>query len=142
MKRSQIIAVLAILALTVVAVGIAVAAPAKRVANLTSSSDSNAKGRAVLRVNPAERRICFRITFEGTNMNPTYGGIDRGGPSREHAVQLFNNDNGPHSSPIEGCARELERRLVHEIKEHPRRFWVNLFQYGTDNELRGRIHRP
>ena len=134
---------MAVLAVSVLAAGTAAAAPARRVATLSSPNDENAKGRAALRVDPSERRICFRITWEGTEMNPTYGSINRGhGYRTQHEVQLFNNDNGPHSSPIQGCAREVDRRLVREIKDHPRRFWVNIFQYGSDDALQGRIRRP
>ena len=142
MKKFQIIGVMVVLAMTVLAVGMAIAAPVKRVATLSSSSDPDARGRAVLRVDRSERKICFRITWEDTTMNPTYGSIQRGeGYGAQTEVQLFNNDNGPHSSPIEGCARDVERRLVREIKEHPKRFWVNIFQYASDNELEGRIRR-
>ena len=143
MKRSQIIGVLVVLALTVGAVGIAVAAPARRVAKLSSSNDPGLMGRAILRVNPSERRICFRITWTRSSFNPTFGSIHLGiGDSSTFEIQLFNNDNGPHYSPIEGCARELERGLVREIKDHPRRFSVEMFQYGTDAGLEGRIRRP
>ncbi len=143
MKRSLFLGLIVALAASLVAAGMAVAAPSKRVASLSSSTDSNARGRAVLRVDPAARRVCFRITWEGTRMNPTYGSIDRGyGDTSQNELQLFNNDEGPHSSPIEGCVREVERVLLKEIKEHPRRFWVDLFQYGTENELHGRIRTP
>ncbi len=87
--------------------------------------------------------MCFRITYEGTEMNPTYGSIDRGhGDTGEMELQLFNNDNGPHSSPIKGCVEDVERPLLREIKDHPRRFWVDIFQYGTDEDLGGRIRVP
>lgn len=143
MKRFWIVGVIMILSVAVVPAGMAVAATSKRVASLKSSNDSDARGRAVLRIDPAAGRVCFRITFEGTSMNPTYGSIDRGyGYAAQHELQLFNNDEGPHSSPIEGCVRDAERALLREVKEHPRRFWVDMFQYATDNELHGRIRTP
>jgi hypothetical protein len=141
MKRFWIVGIIMILSVLLVTAGVAVATPAKRVARLSSSEDANAKGRAVLRVDPSARKVCFRITFDGTPMNPTHGSINRGhGYYSTPEVELFNNDDGPHSSPMRGCVRAVDHALLREIKEHPRRFSVRIFQYSGDG-MSGPIRR-
>lgn len=133
-------------ALTLVVGGLAAAAPARRTALMsgdTYGGDPNGKGRAVLRVDPAANRVCFRITFRRV-AKPNFGGIHRGndygGPLE---VTLFNGDKGPRSSPIRGCARDVARPILREIKNHPGRFWVKMNHYSyAKSSLSGRIRRP
>lgn len=106
--------------------------------------DPDATGRAVLQVRPARGRICFRITFRRL-INPNYGSIHSG--SKQYGgpleVTLFNGDKGMRSSPIEGCARDLSRDILREIKQNPRKFYVQLDQHTYANSIvRGRLHRP
>lgn len=137
----------ATLVFAVLAAG-AFAAPGRRVATLSGQGfpggDPNARGRAVLWVNPAQEKICFRIRFRRL-IKPNYGSIHRGPRSSDGPLEvtLFNGDRGMRSSPIKGCARDLPREVVREIKRHPRRFYVELDQHTYANStVRGRIRRP
>lgn len=127
----------------VVAAGLAVAAPAPRVATMSGETKPNATGRAALRIDPAANKVCFEITFEGV-ADPNFGSINRGNGNGEvFEVELFNGDRGPRSSPVKGCARDVPRPILREIKEHPRRFWVNTSHYSFhDSAMIGRIRKP
>lgn len=128
-------------------VGSVRAAPITREANLSGDSfqggDPNATGRAVLDVMPAQGKICFLITYRRM-IEPTYGSIhsgsmDFGGPLE---VTLFNGDRGGRSSPIKGCARDLDRDTLREIKDQPRRFYVDINQHVYANSvIRGPLRR-
>lgn len=140
MKRLST-SVLAVALALAVSAGVAAADPARRTATLSGNDDSKT-GRAVLRIDPPGGRICFRITFEGVH-RPNFGGIYRGSHSGAALeVTLFNGDRGPRSSPVEGCARDLARPIVREIKRHPGRFWVKINHYSfAGSLLTGKIER-
>ena len=133
--------------IAVAAVGPVSAAPILREAALSGDDfqegDPNATGRAALDVMPARGKICFRITYRRM-VEPTYGSIhsgsmEFGGPLE---VTLFNGDRGGRSSPIEGCVRNLDPETLREIKEHPRRFYVDLNQHVYANSaIRGLLQR-
>ena len=132
----------AVLAAFILNTAVASADTARRTA--TMSGDNGSKtGRAVLQVDSGANMICFQITFRGVH-RPNFGGIYRGGHyGAALEVTLFNGDRGPRSSPVTGCARDLARPIVKEIKEHPRRFWVKINHYSYPGSLlRGRIGRP
>ena len=133
-------------ALTVLVGGLASAEPARRTARLsgkTYSGDPNGTGRAVLRVDVPGNKVCFRITYRRL-VEPNFGGLYRGneyGSALE--VTLFTGDRGPRSSPIRGCARNVQRPILREIEDHPRRFWVKVSKYGYANSaLSGRLRLP
>lgn len=129
------------------AVGSVAAAPIMREANLSGDDfeggDPNATGRAVLDVMPAQGKICFRITYRRM-IEPTYGSIhsgsmEFGGPLE---VTLFNGDRGGRPSLITGCARDQDPDTLREIKDHPRRFYVDINQHVYANSaIRGRLQR-
>ena len=108
------------------------------------SGDPNGTGHASLRIRPIDGKICFRITHRRI-VDPNYGGI-YSGPIDSYGVlevTLFNGDRGMRPSPIEGCARNLERRLLRKIKRHPRRFYVQIDQHTFANSaVRGTLKRP
>ena len=97
MKRMWGVAMVAALALSTSGGATAGGTSAKRVAELSGrgfeGGDPNATGKAVLRVNPAAGRICFRITFRRL-IDPNFGGVYRGSRSTGGSshVTLFNGD--------------------------------------------------
>ena len=148
-KRASLVVVALGLSTAMVIGGIALATPVKRVASLNGNfegGDPNASGRAVLRIDRAAARICFRITFEKM-VEPTYGAILKGSADTNYGnelkITLFNGDQGGRSSPITGCARNLPRDVLKSINKHPRRFFVQIDQHVYENAvLRGEIRRP
>jgi hypothetical protein len=117
-------------------------------ANLTGAKevpgpgDPNGSGTAMIRLNAAERRVCFNIDVQRIGA-PRAGHIHAGragvdGPIR---LELFDTPGGT-SPMIDGCKRRVKRKLIRRIKEHPRRFYVNIHtaQY-PDGAIRGQLHR-
>ena len=148
MKRRIGVIVALVAAMAIVASGFASAGIGTRVARLSGEGfhggDPNGMGRAVLRVDPAGEKVCFRITFKRL-VDPNYGGIYKGsvGTGGSLEVTLFNGDEGMRPSPIKGCARDLPAGVLREIKKHPRRYFVQIDQHTYANSaLRGEIRRP
>jgi CHRD domain len=102
--------------------------------------DPNGNGVADVRVNPARNRVCFDIVFRRIQ-DPFVGHIHKGrsgvaGPPR---VDLFEDAQGA-DSPIEGCVRNQPTRLLRKIKNHPRRWYVNLHNTEfPDGAIRGQL---
>lgn len=126
--------------------GDAVADPVRRVASLSGDAtfyegDPNASGRAVLKLTPARRKICFRITFKKMR-DPFFGSIHQ--EDGDLGVELFNGDRGTRSSPIKGCARDLNRKVIRKIARRPRNFLVHLtnHEYLHESAVAGRLKRP
>ena len=130
--------------------GPAGAGSVERVAELSGrgfpEGDPDATGRVVLRTRPALNKLCFRITFRRLR-NPNHGSLLRGDVHEQYGaelvVTLFNGDAGERSSPIEGCARNVPRRVLREVAERPRQFYVQIDQHTYPNSAaRGVIRRP
>ncbi|MDQ4145463.1 MAG: hypothetical protein M3198_17320 [Actinomycetota bacterium] len=148
MKRALIAATLAACALALPGGAVAEGTGAHRIARLSGDGfqegDPNASGRTDLKIRPARGTICFRITFKRM-IDPNYGAILSGSLRYGGALEvtLFNGDRGMRPSPIEGCARNLEPRLLRSIRDEPRRFYVQIDQHSYANSaIRGRIRRP
>ena len=148
MKRAWIAGVLSSIVLALPPGATAETSGARRIAELSGrgfqGGDRNGSGNADLRIKPAQGKICFRITFKRL-IDPNYGAILSGSMEYGGALEvtLFNGDRGMRSSPIKGCASNLEPRLLRSIKDHPRRFYVQIDQHTYANSaLRGEIRRP
>jgi hypothetical protein len=102
--------------------------------------DPNGRGVAEVIVNPARRRVCFDIEFRRIQ-DPVAGHIHRGssdvaGPIK---VLLFENPQGV-DSPVDGCVRDLRRRLLRKIKNNPQGWYVNLHNGAyPDGAIRGQL---
>jgi hypothetical protein len=106
--------------------------PNKLRANMTGAAeqpttgDANGTGTAFVRLISRRERVCFYITFRRI-ARPLAGHIHRGGRrvAGPIVVPLFERARGA-SSPIRGCARDVSRRTIRQIRNRPGRFYVNL----------------
>ncbi|MDQ3661690.1 MAG: CHRD domain-containing protein [Actinomycetota bacterium] len=112
-------------------------------AEVPGPGDPNGSGRARLKLYPAKGKICYRVAWSRIQ-NPAAGHIHKGtadvaGPVK---VTLFdrvirNNDY------YRACAKGLAKRLVRKIKQHPKRWYVNLHnETYPEGAIRGQLHRP
>jgi hypothetical protein len=105
--------------------------------------DANGTGVAEITVNPQRNRVCFDIVFRRIQ-DPFVGHIHKGrrGVAGPPKVTLFEDDS-TEDSPIDGCVRNQPARLLRKIKNHPRRWYVNLHnEQFPDGAIRGQLRVP
>ena len=105
--------------------------------------DPNGSGHARLKLYPAKGKICYRVAWSRIQ-NPAAGHIHKGpaGVAGPVKVTLFDkviSNNDYYSA----CAKGLGHKLLRNIKEHPKRFYVNLHNESyPEGAIRGQLHRP
>jgi hypothetical protein len=142
----------------VVLVSGAGAATSRRVASLTGDEevpgpgDDNGRGRAVIKVNAKKRRVCFDLSWRRI-ASPTRAHIHEGrrGVAGDIVVSLFENTTAPDTfiplpdsiRSVQGCTGGLQRALLRDIRDNPRRFYVNVHNEPfPGGAIRGQLHRP
>ena len=146
----------AIVTATAAALAVPAASPSqaadepRRVANLSSNHPSvvspvpGASGRAVLTPYADRGKICYRYTWEDMEMRR----LDLRRRSSDATVALFYDEAPTTSGRVSGCTTSgasvfqvLTPRRVREVREHPRRFYVEASTY-SGNTIAGNLHRP
>jgi hypothetical protein len=154
-KRLVVVgALMCVLALVagVILVSGAGAASVRRVASLTGENevpgpgDDNGRGRAVVRLNVRERRVCFDLSWRRIGA-PTKAHIHpgRSGVANPPVVAFFDETTPLPESirGVEGCVGGVQRAILRDIRNHPRRFYVNIHnETFPDGAIRGQLHRP
>jgi hypothetical protein len=136
----------------VVLVSGAGAATSRRVASLTGENevpgpgDDNGRGRAVVRLNVRERRVCFDLSWRRIGA-PTAAHIHPGrrGVANPPIVAFFQSATPLPGSirGVEGCVGGVQRATLRDIRDNPRRFYVNIHnETFPDGAIRGQLHRP
>jgi hypothetical protein len=152
-------ALMCVLALVagVILVSGAGAAGTRRVASLTGAQeepdpgDANGTARAAVNLNVSRRRVCFNLRWRRIGA-PTRAHIHEGrrGVAGGIVVPFFENGTDPDFVPlpgsirsVQGCTGGVERALMRDIRDHPRRFYVNIhnetFPAGA---IRGQLRPP
>jgi len=140
-------------AIAVLAAVLVLAAPAgaavKRLeANMSGSQetapggDPNGTGVAKLRLNRAERRVCYTIRVRRID-DVVAAHIHRGrkGVAGDIEVELIGSPRS--GTRFTGCAEGVARSVIRKILRTPRRFYVNV--HTTDypgGAVRGQLHTP
>ena len=140
-------------AIAVLAAALVLAAPAsgavKRLeANLSGAQetapggDEDGTGKAKLRLNRAERRVCYTIRVRDVD-DVVAAHIHRGrrGVAGGIAVDLIGAPEPGRR--FTGCTEDVAKRLIRQILRRPRRFYVNVhtadFPAGA---VRGQLRKP
>jgi hypothetical protein len=106
--------------------------------------DRNGRGRALVFPNVKKRRVCFTLRWTKIQ-GPLQAHIHRGGPNVAGPVKvtLFAVEEplpGP-SGDVEGCIKDLKRKLVRKIKNNPRKYYVNVHNENyPDGAIRGQLN--
>ena len=150
-----LICVLALVAGVILVSG-AGAATSRRVASLSGEDenppgDPNGVGRAAINLNVRERRVCFDMRWRRIG-SPTRSHIHEGAPGEAGpiVVSLWENGTDPNFMPlpdsirrVQGCTGGIQRALLRDIRDHPRRFYVNIHNEAfPGGAIRGQLHRP
>ncbi|CAN5415908.1 MAG: CHRD domain-containing protein [Actinomycetota bacterium] len=105
--------------------------------------DPNGSGHARLKVYPAKGKICYRVAWSRIQ-DPAAGHIHKGpaGVAGPVKVTLFDkviSNNDYYSA----CSKGLGHKLLRAIKEHPKKWYVNLHNDAyPEGAIRGQLHRP
>ena len=126
------------------------AAPAQLSAKLKGNEevpgpgDPNGRGEAAVTVKRKKRKVCFALEFRRIG-EPTAAHIHKGadGVAGPVKVTLFEDPEGlPVPGAVDGCVRDLKRRLVRKLAKRPQRFYVNLHNAEyPDGAIRGQLER-
>jgi CHRD domain len=113
-------------------------------ANLTGAAEvpgpgkTNASGSAVVRVNAAQRRVCYTVNFRNIP-NATMAHIHAGARGVAGPPVVTLNRAGPRA--FEGCTR-VGRQLARDLVDRPRQFYVNVHSAAfPDGAVRGQLRR-
>jgi hypothetical protein len=108
--------------------------------------DPNARGDTQVKLKKKKKKVCFNLEYDRVDGGPNAGHIHKGvdGEAGKIKVTLFEADPPlPEEGEVEGCARDVRRKLIRRIKRHPERFYVNVHSPDyPDGAMRGQLERP
>ena len=139
---------LAVLVATLIFAAPAGAAVQRLQASLSGSQetapggDPDGTGTAKLRLNRAERRVCYTIRVRDID-GVVAAHIHRGrrGVAGGIAVELIGSPRS--GTRFTGCTEGVPRRLIRAIVRRPRRFYVNVHTGAYPaGAVRGQLRRP
>ena len=102
--------------------------------------DPNGKGNVRLNVNRVKQRICYRVEYSGLG-TVTGSHLHRGdrGKIGRNVLALF---DGTRPSPVEGCLRDVRKRIIKRLKRKPGNHYVDIDSRAYPNgALRGQLSR-
>ena len=122
------------------------ARPAAFVANLRGGEreapdlgDPNAKGTALIGVAVRRERVCWAIDVRNIELPATAAHIHAG--ARDVAGPIVVTLSPPDEAGVSaGCTEVADRGLLADIRDHPRRYYVNVHNEPYPNgALRGQL---
>jgi hypothetical protein len=106
-------------------------------AEVPGPGDPDGTGKARIRLNQGQRKVCFRLSWENI-ATPTAAHIHIGPPGDfgPVVVPLF-------TAPTEsGCVNGVARSLIKNIRKHPGRYYVNIHTGDfPDGAIRGQLSK-
>jgi hypothetical protein len=145
-RQSMLAAALALaaaIALPAVAAGgapaVQLSAKLKGNAEVPEPGDPNGRGEAFFSVKPAKRKICFQVSWVKIQQ-PNAAHIHKGGEDVAGPVKVLLFGGAPPSDIVEGCVKNLKRKLVRRIARRPQNFYVNVHNPEYPNgAIRGQL---
>jgi hypothetical protein len=108
-------------------------------AEVPGPGDSNGRGEAIVNANPKKRKICFQVSWVKIE-RPNAGHIHKGGKDVAGPVKVTLFSGTPPSDIVEGCAKNLKRKLVRRIARRPENFYVNVHNGAfPEGAIRGQL---
>jgi hypothetical protein len=113
--------------------------------------DPNGRGSAVIRVNVADQRLCFDLSWRGI-APPSAAHVHKGDPGAAGAVAVGLFTTGDESvqgeqdlpdniKQVSGCVRVVDEAVLRDIKNNPRDYYVNIHNDEFANgAIRGQLH--
>ena len=108
----------------------------------TDPGDPNGTGTAKLRLDRAKKRVCFTIRVRDID-DVVAAHIHRGGRGVAGGIEVDLIGGPEPGERFTGCTNGVAKRLIGEILDKPRRFYVNVhteaFPAGA---VRGQLRKP
>jgi hypothetical protein len=116
----------------------------------SDATDSDGRGRAVVRVDPQARTACFNLTWTNLDDQPFAAHIHEGGAGTDGGIVVhFFNAAAPDQpvppgiSGVSGCATNQPRATLRDILDNPRGFYVNVHtETFPGGAIRGQLRKP
>jgi CHRD domain len=104
--------------------------------------DTDGTGTAKLRLDRAKKRVCYTIRVDNID-DVVAAHIHRGGKGVAGGIEVDLIGSPRSGERFSGCTQNVARRLIREILDKPRRFYVNVhtgdFPGGA---VRGQLRKP
>jgi hypothetical protein len=108
----------------------------------TDPGDPDGTGTAKLRLNRAERRVCYTIRVRNID-DVVAAHIHRGGRGFAGGIEVDLIASGRPGTRFTGCTNRVARSLIREILRRPRRFYVNVHTGAyPGGAVRGQLRKP
>ena len=99
--------------------------------------DRNGRGEAFVSVK--KRKVCFQVSWERIE-RPSAGHIHKGKKGAAGPIKVLLFDQTPPTDIVEGCNKEVKRKLRRRIARNPEKFYVNLHNAEfPDGAIRGQL---
>jgi hypothetical protein len=108
----------------------------------TDPGDPNGTGTAKLRLDRAKKRVCFTIRVRNID-DVVAAHIHRGGRGVAGGIEVDLIASPEPGERFTGCTNGVARRLIGEILDKPRRFYVNVHTEAfPGGAVRGQLRKP
>lgn len=105
-------------------------------------ADPNGRGTALLKLEPAKRRLCYAVHAARVEKGRVFIGKGANGDRGRPVLTLFGP--GAKNRGLSGCVRNLPSRLITNMGAHPGQFFVAVSNHEFPNgAIRGQLrHSP
>ncbi|MGH2812414.1 MAG: CHRD domain-containing protein [Actinomycetota bacterium] len=114
----------------------------------SEATDENGRGRAIVKMDPRERTVCFNLSWNRIGQ-PFAAHIHDGGPGEDGpiVVPFFNAPTPEDALPepisaVRGCVTDVQRSLIRGILRNPGDFYVNVHNADfPPGAIRGQLRK-
>ncbi len=101
--------------------------------------DNNGKGEGFFGVKAKKGKLCFQVSWTKIDP-PSAGHIHKGAKGVAGDIKVLLFDQTPPTSTVEGCEKNVKKKLLKRIARSPEKFYVNVHNAAyPDGAIRGQL---
>ncbi len=101
--------------------------------------DPNGKGEGFFSVKAKKGKLCFQVSWSKIDQ-PSAGHVHKGVKGEAGPIKVLLFDQTPPTSTVEGCVKNVKKRLLKRIARSPEKFYVNVHNAAyPDGAIRGQL---
>jgi hypothetical protein len=101
--------------------------------------DRNGRGEAFVSVKTKKRKLCFQVSWEKIE-RPVAGHIHKAPKGEAGPIKVLLFDSEPPTDIVEGCVKQVKKKLLKRIAKNPEKFYVNVHNSKfPDGAIRGQL---